>query len=248
METIRAALNRVSVVREDDAEPRKPPECTRCGGAQWVVNKRYEPDGPEQQLLPCPECYSHMLEAKRMGVVLERSRMGQHGDVTFSATTPRPYQKQAWKDCLTFAEDPRGWFILTGEYGNGKTTLALCIANHVLKRGMQAVFQVVPDLLDHLRSTFAPASEVEYDQLFEQVRAAPLLVLDDFGSQKATEWASEKLYQILNHRHLENLSTVVTTNLGLNAFEPRLRVRLSDPARCHVCVVGGSYRGRRDER
>jgi DNA replication protein DnaC len=51
------------------------------------------------------------------------------------------------------------------------------------------LFVVVPDLLDHLRAAYNPDSEVGYDRLFEQVRNAPVLVLDDLGTQSATAWA-----------------------------------------------------------
>ncbi len=61
------------------------------------------------------------------------------------------------------------------------------------------------------------------------MRQTPLLMLDDFGSQSATPWAKEKLFQLLNHRYVAKLPTVITTNLRLVDFEPRLRSRLADP-------------------
>ena len=74
-------------------------------------------------------------------------------------------------------------------------------------------FVVVPDFLDHLRSTFSPESTVSYDQLFEEVKNTPLLILDDFGEQSTTPWAQEKLYQIINYRYNARLATVITTRL-----------------------------------
>jgi DNA replication protein DnaC len=55
------------------------------------------------------------------------------------------------------------------------------------------------------------------------------LVLDDFGTQNATAWAQEKLFQILNHRYINRLPTVVTTNLDLLDIEDRIASRLKDP-------------------
>ena len=63
----------------------------------------------------------------------------------------------------------------------------------------------MPDLLDHLRATFAPGSDVSYDELFETVAIAPLLVLDDLGTQSSTQWAQEKMFQILNHRYNDRI-------------------------------------------
>ena len=54
--------------------------------------------------------------------------------------------------------------------------------------------------LDHLRATFAPGGDVSYDEFFETVKNSPLLILDDFGTQSSTQWAREKLFQILNYR------------------------------------------------
>src|SRR5581483_6014137 len=98
-------------------------------------------------------------------------------------------------------------------------------------------FAVVPDLLDHLRATFAPGGEVSYDELFETVKSSPLLVLDDLGTQSSTQWAREKLFQLLNHRYTENLPTVITTNEPISALDERLRARLNDPKVWKVDVI-----------
>jgi len=87
---------------------------------------------------------------------------------------------------------------------------------------------VVPDFLDHLRCTFSPESKVSYDQLFEKVKTAPLLVLDDFGEQATTPWAQEKLYQVINYRYNAQLPTVITTVCSLDEIESRIGSRLID--------------------
>lgn len=129
---------------------------------------------------------------------------------------------------LTYAQNPEGWLLFQGTYGSGKTHLAAAIANYCLARGRTVIFMTAPDLLDHLRSTFGPESNVEYDDLFEQVRTTPLLVLDDLGAESPTAWAQEKLYQLINHRYLHRLSTVITTNVDLGTVDPRVRSRLVD--------------------
>ena len=66
-------------------------------------------------------------------------------------------------------------------------------------------------------------------QRFDEIRQAPLLVMDDFGTQNATNWAQEKLFQIMNYRYINHLPLVITTNLPLDDIEPRIRSRLMDP-------------------
>jgi DNA replication protein DnaC len=130
-----------------------------------------------------------------------------------------------------FAEEPSGWLTLQGVNGCGKTHLAAAIANRALARGEGVFFAVVPDLLDHLRASFAPGHEVAYDELFDQVRNAPLLILDDLGAQHTSPWAQEKLYQIVNYRTVAGLPGVVTTDRlfpELIQLHPRIAARLGD--------------------
>jgi DNA replication protein DnaC len=129
------------------------------------------------------------------------------------------------------------WLLLKGGYGTGKTHLAAAIANFRVDHGDPVLFITVPDLLDHLRSAFGPSSEVAYDELFEQVRNAPMLILDDLGAESPTAWALEKLYQLLGHRHVTRLPTIITTNTEPDAFDPRIRSRLLDQSLTRICLL-----------
>ncbi len=128
-----------------------------------------------------------------------------------------------------YALAPTGWLLLIGGNGCGKTHLAVAIARERLAADEAVLFLVVPDLLDHLRATYAPGSPVTYDAFCQQVREAELLVLDDLGSEQSSQWATEKLFQLLNHRYNAELPTVITTNqVGLHGIDHRLRSRLGD--------------------
>jgi DNA replication protein DnaC len=152
--------------------------------------------------------------------------------------------EKAFQAAQNFAENPRGWMVLMGTYGCGKTHLAAAIANYRAGMERPPLFVVAPDLLDHLRSTFGPNSTVSYDELFEEVRSAPMLILDDLGTQNATPWAREKLYQILNHRYVANLPTVITTSDKLEDVDPRIRSRMLDTRRCSIyAITTPAYRG-----
>jgi len=99
--------------------------------------------------------------------------------------------EKAFRAAQEFAEKPSGWLMFMGGYGSGKTHLAAAIGNYRKGMGEEPIFVVVPDLLDHLRATFSPSSNVSYDELFNRVRSAPLLIMDDLGTQSATPWARE---------------------------------------------------------
>lgn len=136
---------------------------------------------------------------------------------------------QAYEEARRFAETQQGWLVLAGSNGCGKTHLAVAIAKRCIEDGMTVLFAVVPDLLDRLRSAFAPTAEETFDEEFAKMREVEVLILDDLGSEQSTGWATEKLFQLLNYRYNARLATVFTTNkVNLEGIAPRLRSRLSD--------------------
>jgi DNA replication protein DnaC len=152
----------------------------------------------------------------------------------------------AFRAANAFAAEPAGWLVLQGDNGCGKTHLAAAVANKALSQGRAVVFAVVADLLDHLRSAYAPNNDTGYDEVFDSVREAELLVMDDLGSQQSSPWAQEKLFQLVNYRALSKLPTVVTTDLsdgGLRERHPRIFARIADPATGNrVRILAPHYR------
>ena len=189
---------------------------------------------------------ANRVESELSTLALHRDQRFDNFDLREDELTrdERELLRDAFEICKRFAEAPEGWLVLTGEYGSGKTHLAAAIANYREEQGDAALFVVVPDLLDHLRATFSPNSPISYDRRFEEIRTAPFLVLDDLGTQSATPWAQEKLFQIFNYRYAAKLPTVFTTTQELDEIEPRLRSRMNDMTRCTIIAnFAPSYRG-----
>ncbi|MBZ0277416.1 MAG: ATP-binding protein [Anaerolineae bacterium] len=180
------------------------------------------------------------------------SNLGVYNDKQFDnfyiepdMLTPEQFAslQHALRASQNYARDPHGWLLLEGSYGTGKTHLAAAVGNYRLRQGDMVLFITVPDLLDHLRSTYGPSSEVGYDDLFERVRNTPILILDDLGAENASGWAQEKLFQLLNHRHGHHLPTVITTNLSVDRLDPRVGSRLHDEQMVrYVRIVAPDYR------
>ena len=148
-----------------------------------------------------------------------------------------------------FAKSPQGWLVIQGFNGCGKTHLAAAIANQLRESGNQVLFIVVPDLLDHLRSSFGPESRLSYDALFEKIKKIPVLILDDFGEHSATPWAQEKLYQLINYRYNARLATVITTCLSLDEMDSSVGSRLADLQICmNLNITAPDYRDRKTTR
>lgn len=200
------------------------------------------------RLFPCA-CRQRELDDRRDEELRRLSNLDSFSNYTFESFDPEtPGMESAYEAALAFAQEPgHQWLFLSGPCGVGKTHLAVAIAQYAMDwHRMSVYFSVVPDLLDHLRSTFDPASGTAYDDRFSTIRNAPLLVLDDLGTENATPWAKEKLYQIINHRYSEQMPTVVTTNVDLSAkgkIDERIYSRIMDHRLTqHVPIDAEDYR------
>jgi DNA replication protein DnaC len=200
--------------------------------------------------VPC-ECKELELETRNRLALANFSSLDPFPDKTFETFHPRvPGLQEAFDAARQYAADPFGWLVLSGTHGVGKTHLAAAIANARLAAGDAVFFSIVPDLLDHLRAAFAPTSELPYDALFDKIREAKLLVLDDLGAENSTAWATEKLFQLINYRYNYRMPTVVTTNTRLlSQMDERIRSRLSDISLVRHCAISAQdYRARHVER
>lgn len=215
-----------------------------------IRSRLQDPDLVAQIRIAAPDFRSPVRDLGQSNI----STLSLVGDHTFGNFSLRENEKlppdeqksleRAFQAAQQFAESPKGWLMLQGTYGCGKTHLAAAIGNYRAAEGDEPIFIVVPDLLDHLRSTFAPNSSISYDHLFEQVRSSRLLVLDDLGTQSATPWAKEKLFQLLNFRYEAMLPTVITTSSSLEEIDARIRSRMMDTRRCTIyAILAPSYRG-----
>lgn len=221
---------------EEEASPSS--NCPICKGAGFV-HPRLPSGKPDYSRVIACRCVQKELDKERQarlqrysGLELELLRSMTFTNFDWKRVNLPPEQQEnleeAYRLAFDFAKSPDGWLVFAGVTGCGKTHLAAAIANYRLQAGKPVKFVVVPELLDHLRSTFSPESTISYDQLFEEVKNAPLLILDDFGEQSTTPWAQEKLYQIINYRYNARLATVITTRCSLDEIDSPVSSRLSD--------------------
>jgi len=126
------------------------------------------------------------------------------------------------KVCEQYAARPEGWLVLTGSVGSGKTHLACAVVNAVLARSKGAHFNSVAGMLDLLRGTYKIGA---FDEWFRRLQEVTVLALDDLGAERVTDWANEKLFELIDHRYVNRLPLVVTTNLALTDERIQLRLR-----------------------
>lgn len=212
------------------------PDCPFCHGLGYL-REEVAPGHPNfGRLQPCM-CQLDHMSAEKAEHLRRDSNTETLSGKTFETFLPegvspdpsvRASVRFAFERCQAFAQHPARWLLLTGTYGCGKTHLAAAIANECLAHGLPVLFLNTPDLLDHLRAGFAPGADGSYTERFEEIRTAPVLILDDLGTESPTAWATEKLYQVLNYRYNAQLPTVITTNKDFRDIEPRVASRLTD--------------------
>ena len=197
-------------------------EC-RCGGARWVrVN--FPPDHPlANKAIPCL-CLSDR-QAREQADRLRRLSAIPEGQLhymtfdTFDPTRPRNDAQQAIaarakRLAEVYTEQMCGWLLLIGNNGTGKTHLATAIARRCLDDGRSVYMDSVPHLLDMLRAGYNEPGSYEYRM--QQLADVFLLVLDDLGMEKLTEWAREHLFQVIDRRLGARKAMVLTSNTPIN--------------------------------
>ncbi len=226
--------------------------CPDCQGMGFIALD-VPVDHPDfGQAFPC-HCTQAAQARRRITQMSEFSQLALLADKTFATFLQEPpgYDepsraslRQAFNLCHSFEAETGQWLFLQGPNGCGKTHLAAAVAHQVQAQGTPVLLLPVSDLLDHLRATFTPDSPLAYDELFQLVRDVPVLVLDDLGAEKSTEFARDKLFQLLNHRYLARRATVITSNLLVLALEDRIRSRLADIRQVtRVTIEAPDFRG-----
>lgn len=105
----------------------------------------------------------------------------------------------------------KGLYICSRVKGSGKTFLACCIANEIIKIVDTCVkFISVPELLDMTKKSF---SDFKREEDMRTIKNATLLVLDDIGAQTKKEWAEEEIFKLIDYRYSNKKVTVFTSNI-----------------------------------
>lgn len=124
--------------------------------------------------------------------------------------------KDAYKSAVKYAEredlfkSNHNCKILTGNVGTGKTHLAAAISNRLIERGIPVLFGTFTEHLDRIKEEFNNTTLETYKA---KMKSVPMLVIDDLGKERKTEWTQSILYDVVNHRYERLMPMVITTNL-----------------------------------
>lgn len=128
-------------------------------------------------------------------------------------------------------EEGKGFYLWSDVKGSGKTMLAAAVANELIyTRNKHVKFATSLDILDEIRGTYDKHTEETESKLLKDLVTAPFLVIDDFGTERATDWATEKFYQIINKRYIGKKITCFTSNYDLETlkYDDRITSRIKE--------------------
>ena len=143
--------------------------------------------------------------------------------------------EKAKEECRNFInnyEPLNGQHLLfTGKTGVGKTHLAIAIYRELIAQDKIASttvrFVTAPELLLEIKKTFNGPSTMTESDIIDKYSDADLLILDDLGSEKATEFAIQSLYLVIDRRCRNMKPIIITTNLSLKEIEEKLDARIA---------------------
>ena len=136
-------------------------------------------------------------------------------------------------------EYPKG-LLMIGGVGSGKSHLAVAILCEVIAKGYSGLYYNSPDLLRDIRATFDSEGDVTEDAILDKITEVDLLVLDDLGAEKVSEFVLDRLYIVVNKRYEGCKPMIVTTNLEVEELEARLNKRIVSRF-FEMCAIFGPF-------
>ena len=163
---------------------------------------------------------------------IERARISSMMDETFRNATlenfkehddNRRYLKVARNYCDNFEKmyERNQGLLFYGSVGTGKSYTAACIANHLLNQGQSVVMTSFVKILQEMQG-FDREREEAFVRRLNNVR---LLIIDDFGAERSTDYALEKIYGIIDNRYRARKPLILTTNLELEQMQTANDIR-----------------------
>ena len=195
--------------RQEGKPKPEPSTCRFCGEpveAHWMYDDWETPDIHE-------ECRSIIAKYQAMGIDERFWKLPEFH--------VEDGNKKVYEATIDFISKPSKGLFMFGPAGTGKTHLAVKIAQEV----DGAKFVKVPKLLLSLKANF-DGQGWENEQIINRLANAPVLILDDLGAEKASEWVAETMYILIDERYGNMKPTVFTSNYSPSELAERLGDRI----------------------
>lgn len=226
--------------------------CRSCGGAREVVVKLF---GEQKKVRCICKCKQDELKAeaeqdrKRLIEINRKEcfRGSRHIHSRFETSDESEEMnigRNYVKNFREFLYEGTG-VLLFGKIGTGKSHLAACIANALIDEGYLVKMTNISTMVNELQASFDGRAEYIYG-----LRKYQLLIIDDLGIERNTEYMAEQLYNIIDARYQSGLPMIVTTNLSVSGISNPANIesaRIYDRIleRCHPVEIKGKSRRRK---
>ena len=189
--------------------------CPKCGGSGWIIVERANLSGAE----PCDCRFQGRTE--RMEERAQIPPLYRRASFDNFSVPEDAYYAQALKLVMNhvrryvedFPNESRPGLLLVGEQGTGKTHLAVAALRRIVEKGFDCLFWDYKNLLDRIRSGYDANSHSADREAYREALEAPVLLLDDLGAHRVTDWVEDTVTSIVTYRCNNRLPLIATTNL-----------------------------------
>jgi DNA replication protein DnaC len=191
--------------------------CPHCSGTGWKRAGRDGVEAVERCECVLVERAGRLIESANIPPIYRNASFDN-----FNTLPENPISHRILQTAVTVAasyarEYPYGTkkqgLMLIGDPGTGKTHLAVAVMKRLVQRGFECVFFDYQNLLDRLRSSYDAASGSADREAYRTALECEVLILDDLGAHRVTDWVEDTITSLINYRYNNNKPLITTTNL-----------------------------------
>lgn len=240
----------VNLINQNKAPIDSVCRCIHCGEEIPAIEVEVKELGIKRMVQPACEC--EVKEQKRLQEEAEKfqiqkdiNKMFAFSDLgeRYKNATLENFEARKGSDACkmlteVFISEFEEWkeqsLSYWGNVGNGKTHLAAAVANALKNKGYIVIFIKMTELLDLIKSTFGKdqkgnrVTEYSKEDIIKALMQCDMLILDDIGAEKITDWVEDEVFKIIDGRYVRKKKIMVTSNLELEELEQHIKSRSFD--------------------